>query len=71
MENKEDFKMYAINVNAPFIVKENEIEAFFKNSEKQKGIAEKLSSIFSKECFEFKKDENGYMVASINVQRKD
>lgn len=71
MKNKEGFEMYAINVNAPFIVKENEIETFLKNSEKQKGIAKKLGSVFGKECFEFKKDENGYMVASIDVKRKD
>lgn len=71
MEDKECFEMYAINVNAPFIVNEDEIETFWENSKKQKGIAKKLASIFGKECFEFKKDENGYMVASIDVEQKD
>ena len=71
MGNKEEFEMYAINVDAPFIVNEDEIETFLENSKKQKGIAEKLASVFGKECFEFKKDENGYMVASIDVKQMD
>lgn len=39
MEDNECFEMYAINVNAPFIVNEDEIETFLENSKKQKGIA--------------------------------
>jgi hypothetical protein len=64
--------MYAININnAPYIVPKENVQNFLETSEKQKGVAEKLGSIFGKECFEFKEDENGYMVANIDVQRKD
>lgn len=56
MEDKECFEMYAINVNAPFIVNEDEIETFWENSKKQKGIAKKLASIFG-------------MVVSIDVEQ--
>jgi hypothetical protein len=64
--------MYAINIdNAPYIVPKENVQNFFETSEKQKGVAEKLGTIFGKECFEFKKDEHGYMVANIDVQRKD
>lgn len=71
MGKREEISMYAININEPYVVQEKDVEKFLKNSKKQVGISEKLSSIFSKECFEFKKDENGLMVASIDVQRKD
>ena len=46
---KEEFEMYAIMVDNPFIVEENDIENFFENSKKQEGIAEKLASVFNKE----------------------
>lgn len=56
MKDNECFEMYAINVNAPFIVNEDEIATFLENSKKQKGIAKKLASIFG-------------MVVSIDVEQ--
>jgi len=68
---KEEFEMYAIMVDNPFIVEENDIENFFENSKKQEGIAEKLASVFNKEWFDFKPDKNGIMTVSMNVGTKD
>ena len=63
--------MYAINSDKPYIVQEKDIESFFRNSKKQAKISQKFGLRFSKDCFNFKRDENGLMVASIDVDGKD
>ncbi len=71
MLGKEEFEVYAINVNEPYVVQKKNIQEFFKNSKEQERLSNKLNFIFPKDCFEFKKDENGFMVASINVKQED
>ena len=60
--------MYAINSDKPYIVQEKDAESFFR---KQAKMSQKFGLRFSKDCFNFKRDENGLMVASIDVDGKD
>lgn len=63
--------MYAINSDKPYIVQEKDAESFFRNSKKQANISQKFGLMFSKDCFNFKRDENGLMVANIDIDGKD
>lgn len=65
---KENFKMYAMYVNEPYIVEEKDIPAFLENSEKQEKIVNQIVSMLGDEWFDFKKDENGYMAVTVNVE---
>ncbi len=61
--------MYAINIDKPYIVKEKDMQKFIENGKKHKKIVEEICSVFGKECFDFKKDENGCMAVEIDVER--
>lgn len=63
---QEDFNMYAVNVNNPFIVED--AEKFFESCKKQEGIAEKISEMFGEEWFNFQPDENGLMSVTVDVE---
>lgn len=68
---KEGFKMYAVKIDEPYIVKEKDRKHFEETSQKQKGQAENLSKIFNKKCFDFQPDENGILKVSLDVDNEN
>ena len=62
MQKKEDFIMYAINANAPYIVQKEDVVTFFSKSKMQEGVADKIQAMFKPEDFNFEMDENGFLV---------
>ncbi len=69
--NKEEFEMYAMYVNEPYIVEEKDVPAFLKNSSKKSEFLTEMSKIFKDEWFKFSLDENGYMSGIIEVKEVD
>lgn len=64
--------MYAINVdNKPYVVKPENMKAFRENCKKQAGIADKMGEIFTKEDFQFKRDERGYYSVTLKAREVD
>ncbi len=71
MKGKDNFKMYAMYVNEPYIVEEKDIPEFFKKSKEQNGMAKELSVMFKDEWFEFSVDEDGNMSGVIEVEEAE
>ena len=69
--NREEFEMYAMYVNEPYIIEEKDVLAFLKNSGKTNKFLTEMSKIFKDEWFEFSLDENGYMSVIIEVEEAD
>ena len=64
--------MYAINdIDKPYIVKKQDIPKFIENGKKHRKIVEEICSLFGMECFDFKKDEDGCMSVTIEIERED
>lgn len=63
--------MYAINIDKPYIVKERDMPKFIENGKKHRKIVEEICSLFGVECFDFKKDEDGCMSVTIEIERED
>lgn len=66
--NMEEFEMYAMYVNEPYIVEEKDVQTFLKNRGKPNKFVNEISKIFKDEWFEFSLDENGYMSGIIEVE---
>lgn len=71
MQEEEGFQMFAISIDAPYIVGENDISAFFENSRLQEQLAEKIGCLFGKGAFQFELDENGNPAVTINGNQCD
>lgn len=69
--NMEEFEMYAMYVNKPYIVKEEDVPAFLKNKGKTSKFVNEISKKFKDEWFEFSLDENGYMSGVIDFKTAD
>lgn len=66
MKGQEEYQLYAINVDVPYILEEQELETFFQNSEKQAKFMQKIYALFGKELFSFSADDDGMEVVAID-----
>lgn len=71
MEEQEKFKMYAINVDAPYIVEEKDVAAFLENSKQQEELSAQIGNLFGEDAFHFVLDENGNMAVNIHGNQCD
>lgn len=69
--DKEEFEMYAMYVNEPYIVEEKDVPAFLKNRGKPNKFVNEMSKMFKDKWFEFSVDENGNMSAKIDVEEAE
>lgn len=67
MPKKEEFKMFAVYENVPYIVKKENIKTFLSKSKEQEGIAENKAKMFNKSDFDFKKDKDGFFSVTIDT----
>ncbi len=70
MSEQEDFQMYAINVDAPYIIDEEDTAVFLEENTKQKKNSD-IGNLFGEKDFLFQVDEDGNLAVTIHGNQCD